>query len=121
MIILDEYCWRTATPHTGGWSCPECVAEHIASFFEALAEWAPSRQVKRADWVTCPGFEHIIGVVSRVAKNGVWADVKWPTGTKRMLTQHLEVQTTIAFGDGWTVTDVTRERELGQERASPCF
>jgi hypothetical protein len=71
-------------------------------------------QVKRADWVTCPGFENIVGVVNRVAKDGSWAVVKWPTGTKRMKTSVLEVQTTIPFGGGWTVTDLDRERELGR-------
>lgn len=42
MIILDEYCWRTANaPHTGGWSCPECVGDHIALFFEWLSRLCP--------------------------------------------------------------------------------
>jgi len=74
-------------------------------------------QVKRADWVICPGFENIVGVVKRVAKSGLWADVEWPACTKRMQTEHLVVQTTIPcapLGPGWTVTDVTRERELAQ-------
>jgi hypothetical protein len=41
MFILDEYCWRTGgAHHTGGWVCPECVADHMAVFFEYLAQWA---------------------------------------------------------------------------------
>lgn len=68
-------------------------------------------QVKRADWVTCHNSA-IVGIVKRVAQDGSWAVVEWPTCTKRMKTSALEIQTTIPFGDGWTVTDLDREQEL---------
>lgn len=68
-------------------------------------------QVKRFDWVTCPDSP-IVGLVKRVARDGSWADVDWRTHTKRMQTRVLVVQTTLPFPDGWTVTDVTREREV---------
>lgn len=58
----------------------------------------------------------VVGIVRRVARNGLWADVDWHTHVKRMPTASLHVQTTIALGDGWTVTDMNREREL----ASVC-
>ena len=68
--------------------------------------------MKRTDWVTLPDFPTIVGVVQRVACDGSWAVVKWPAGTKRMPTTKLIVQHTIALPDGWTVTDITRRREL---------
>ena len=82
---------------------------------------ADARQVKRADWVTNPpsGTGHI-GFVIRVARDGSWADVKWrvrgmnpPEWTKRMPTSALKVEHTIPIGDGWEITDMTREEELG--------
>ena len=71
--------------------------------------------VKRADWVTTPYGGH--GIVRRVSKNGSWADVDWGTHTKRMPVRSLIVLTTIPFGNGWTITDVTRERELEDKAA----
>lgn len=71
------------------------------------------QQIKRSDWVTCHNSA-VVGLVKRMAKDGSWAVVEWPTCTKRMQTSVLEVQSTIPFGDGWTVTDVERERELTQ-------
>ena len=75
------------------------------------------QQIKRADWVTLPDFPGIVGVVQRIAKDGSWADVKWPAGTKRMPMEKLIVQHTITV-DGWEfgpwqVTDITRKKELG--------
>ena len=69
--------------------------------------------IKRTDWVTCAGFA-MVGVVQRVARDGSWVDVKWPTGhTKRMRPTKLQVQHTIPLGNGWEVTDLTRQKELG--------
>ena len=71
--------------------------------------------VKRADWVTTQDGGN--GFVTRVARNGSWADVKWRDHelgewTKRMRTSALIVQHTIPIGGGWTVTDMDREDEL---------
>lgn len=80
--------------------------------------------IQRADWVTCKGFT-VVGVVQRVARDGSWADVKWPdndggTYTKRMPTRVLDVQHTITIGNleigPWQVTDETRRAELEGER-----
>ena len=71
------------------------------------------QQLAYGDWVTLPDFPTIVGVVQRVARDGSWAVVKWPAGTKRMPTDKLQVQHTIRLADGWTVTDVTRKTELG--------
>ena len=71
------------------------------------------QQLAYGDWVTLPDFPGIVGVVQRVARDGSWAVVKWPRGTKRMKAAKLIVQHTIALPDGWTVTDVTRKTELG--------
>lgn len=74
------------------------------------------QHVKRGDWVTCKGFS-LVGFVRRVARDGSWADVEWHTHTKRMQTKVLEVQTTFDIGNGWHVTDLTREQELSKEKA----
>lgn len=71
--------------------------------------------VKRANWVTTRTGGR--GIVTRVARDGSWADVKWREAelgewTKRMRTDTLIVEHTIALGDGWTVTDLLREQEL---------
>jgi len=71
--------------------------------------------IKRADWVTRKGST-VVGIVTRVARNGSWADVTWNDGrTKRMQTNALDVQTTINVGP-WTFTDHTRKAELQRER-----
>ena len=72
-------------------------------------------RVQRSDWVTTR--EGGRGFVTRLARDGSWADVRWwerelGEWTKRMRTEHLIVVTTLDLGDGWTVTDVTREEEL---------
>ena len=41
-----------------------------------------------------------------------WREPELGEWTKRMRTEHLIVVTTLDLGDGWTVTDVTREEEL---------
>lgn len=71
-------------------------------------------RIKRADWVTCKGSD-VIGLVKRLAKDGSWADVEWPTCTKRMQTSVLQPQATIQRNDGWTITDIMREQELKDE------
>lgn len=68
------------------------------------------RTIRRSDWVTTKHGG--TGIVRRVAKDGTWADVDWGTHSKRMRTDKLIILTTIPIGEGWTVTDVTREREL---------
>ncbi len=86
---------------------------------QLLPERAASKQetilhVRRADWVKCRGFEEI-GFVKRLARDGSWADVEWCINgfvrVKRMPTRVLEVQTEIAFSDGWRVIDLGRECE----------
>lgn len=67
-------------------------------------------RIKRYDWVTTKTGGR--GIVKRVAKDGTWADVDWGAWSKRMPTSLLIVLTTIPIGDGWTVTDITREKEL---------
>ncbi len=77
--------------------------------------------IERSDWVRakCGG----IGVVIRVARDGSWADVRWRKlvgplpleWSKRMPTKSLTVLHTIPTPSG-TVTDLTRERELKNER-----
>ena len=73
-------------------------------------------KIKRADWVSCIRDPGAVGFVQRVARDGSWADVKWRVGqeeyTKRMPTANLQVEHTIDFMPGWTVTDVTRKQEL---------
>ena len=71
-------------------------------------------RIQRADWVTTKTGGR--GFVTRLARDGSWADVRWwerelGEWTKRMRTEHLIVVTTLDLGDGWTVTDVTREEE----------
>lgn len=77
------------------------------------------KNIKQADWVTIEGFS-AVGCVKRVARDGSWADVDWHTHTKRMQTSVLTVQTTISLGDGWTVTDETRRKELGHPEQQPA-
>lgn len=67
--------------------------------------------VKQGDWVRAIRSERI-GFVRRVAKDGSWADVDWGGWSKRMRTSDLIVQHTIPLGDGITVTDVARKKEL---------
>ena len=69
--------------------------------------------MKRTDWVTCAGFA-MVGVGQRVARDGSWVDVKWPTGTKRMRPTKLTVQHTIKIGD-YEVTDLTRQKEMDEK------
>lgn len=69
--------------------------------------------IKVSDWVTTSNGGR--GIVKRLAKDGSWADVNWGSHAKRMLTKHLIVQTTIPVGDGLTVTDMTREAEIGDQ------
>lgn len=67
--------------------------------------------IKVSDWVTTKTSRGK-GIVKRVAKDGSWADVKWSEGwTKRMKTEYLTILTSVGIGD-WTITDITREREL---------
>lgn len=73
--------------------------------------------VRRGDWVTTsPGYG-VLGIVRRLARDGSWADVEFrdrfsKAWSKRMPTASLHVLTTIPLGDGWTVTDMAREREV---------
>jgi len=74
-------------------------------------------RVYRGDWVTA-GASALIGLVTRVARDGSWADVDWHSHRKRMTAAALAVQHTIPFaplGPGWTVTDETRRAELERE------
>jgi hypothetical protein len=72
--------------------------------------------IKKADWVTCQGAP---GFVTRVSKNGTWADVRFTVDGKeyfkRMPTNSLIVKHTISIEDGYTITDVQREKELSNE------
>jgi hypothetical protein len=68
-------------------------------------------KIQVGDWVRCKAGGPI-GVVKRVASDGAWADVTWPSCIKRMKTEKLIIQTSIATADGMTVRDVTREKEL---------
>ena len=74
-------------------------------------------EVKRADWVTTAHGGR--GIVTRLARDGSWADVRWRAPgmtpaewSKRMPTSSLTVVTTLPLPGGWTVTDVTRADEL---------
>ena len=71
--------------------------------------------VKAGDWVKAMEGNRI-GFVSRVAKDGSWADVDWHGWTKRMKTEFLRVQTTIPSFGGMEVTDLTREAEIKEGR-----
>ena len=70
-------------------------------------------ELKRFDWVYCEGFPDIYGIVTRIAKDKTWADVKWSNGvSKRMNIHALVVHHTIPIAKGCTVTDMIREKEL---------
>lgn len=77
--------------------------------------------VKRADWVVTKSDTSgaMFGFVTRMAKDGTWADVRWMNAAglmwqKRMPTSVLIVKTTIhAFG--YDITDETRAREIADE------
>ena len=84
---------------------------------------AEGTNVRKADWVTCtryPDAAHggTVGLVRRVDRDGSWADVRWPGGTgfsgysKLMPASSLRIETTIPQPGGWTVTDMSRDREL---------
>lgn len=67
---------------------------------------------KRVDWVECIELPGTVGFVTRVSKDGSWADVKWSGWSKRMRCAALRVLHTIPLGSGVTVTDMTREQEM---------
>lgn len=69
-------------------------------------------KLKSADWVTTEHGGR--GIVTKLAKDGTWANVNWGPHSKRMPTSSLIVLTTIDISDEWTVTDVTRENELNR-------
>jgi len=69
--------------------------------------------IKLADWVTTEVGGR--GIVKRIAKDGSWADVDWGQWRKRMPTSSLIILTTIPIGNGYTVTDMTRESEESQD------
>ena len=72
--------------------------------------------IKRSDWVKASAdTSSMVGIVKRVAADGSWVDVDWGHWTKRMQTKHLIVQTTIPLKGGWSITDMTREKEVGHE------
>jgi hypothetical protein len=71
-------------------------------------------QIKRADWVKCEGSV-VVGIVKRVARDGSWCDVDWGGWHKRMNPAYLVIHTTLDFGDGWTVTDETRAKEVARQ------
>ena len=48
--------------------------------------------MKRGDWVICKGFPEVPGIITRVARDGSWADVEFPSWSKRMRTAVLEVR-----------------------------
>lgn len=70
---------------------------------------------KRYDWVTFKGFRGV-GFVKRVAKNGSWLDVKWKSGlatwTKRMKPDNLIIVTELDLGNGVSIIDLDRKKEL---------
>jgi len=77
--------------------------------------------VKRCDWVWPKDSRNggaVMGIVRRVALDGSWVDVRWRSGgeewSKRMPASALVILHTIPFAGG-TVTDMTRERELGHD------
>ena len=87
----------------------------------AMKQCGVNPDVRRADWVsTIADPSGNVGFVTRVAKDGRWADVRWiderltpPEWVKRMPTGALIVRHTIPQPGGMTVTDMTRECELG--------
>lgn len=100
---------------------PDGTARSQSQEVKLLPERAVSKQdqgttlhVRRDDWVKCRGSEPV-GIVKRMARDGSWADVEWCINgfvhVKRMPTRVLEVQTEIAFSDGWRVIDLSRECE----------
>ncbi len=70
-------------------------------------------RLKLSDWVRCR-VGGPVGLVSRMAKDGSWADVSWPDRSKRMRTDVLVPLATIPVGE-FLVTDLTREAELKLE------
>ena len=48
--------------------------------------------MKRGDWVIVRDFPTIPGIVIRVARDGSWADVEFPSWSKRLATDVLEIQ-----------------------------
>lgn len=58
---------------------------------------AQGPQIRKSDWVICTSIYNGVGLVLRVGRNGLWADVRWRFGgsewVKRMATEHLRVTT----------------------------
>ena len=87
-----------------------------------MAQCGVNNAVRRGDWVSTKAEPRdAVGVVQRVAKDLSWADVRWrvpdlnpPEWVKRMPTGALVVRVSIPLPGGWTVTDTTREAELGR-------
>lgn len=75
------------------------------------------KRPKRGDWVKT-AESRMIGIITRVARDGSWADVRWCSGgaewSKRMPCSALEVLHTIPFRFG-TVRDMKREKELARK------
>lgn len=68
-----------------------------------------TRPFVAGDWVR-PLKGGPVGIIKRLGKD--WADVDWGAWTKRMKLAYLKVETTIPFGNGMTVTDMTREKAI---------
>ena len=82
--------------------------------------WAPVRILKTVSPRSSPtaGICAQTGFVTRMAKDGSWADVRWGQGwRKRMPTSSLVVQHTIERG-GWKITDITRQRQLHRQETT---